>query len=250
MVSKGMIPWIESTRPDILCLQETKISVSRAEEDIGLEGIFDCSYHSYAKKPGYSGVSTFVKSKKTFNKQIAHDISKHEVFVSEGRVLITDHNEFLLYNIYFPSGTTGDARQSIKYTFLNEVLNHLDKLSARDRQRLVICGDFNICHRDIDIHHPREAEKRKLSGFLPEERAWMDEFASRGYIDTFRALYPEEAHKYSWWTYRAGARSKNLGWRIDYIFIAKKLLPKLCDAGIYSTVSGSDHCPIFADLKV
>ena len=247
-MNKGLLPWIQTARPDILCLQEIKLSHDRVSLNAAFAQHFDESYCECAHKPGYSGVATLVKSNATSSKQVNCAISNLAVFTAEGRVLVTEHKGFLLYNLYFPSGTTGEARQSVKYTFLNHFLAHIDQLSARNRNRLIVCGDFNICHRDIDIHHPREAERRKLSGFLPEERAWMDEFAARGFVDTFRAVHPHQAQSYSWWTYRAGARSKNLGWRIDYFFIAGKLLPKLRDAGIYSTVGGSDHCPIYITL--
>ncbi len=245
--AKGFIDFVLKEKPDLLCLQEIKIQ----EEQIKPEDMVPPGYSvvfSPAKKSGYSGLATFVRAENAIPKAVK-GIGVKE-FDSEGRFLITKHKGMLLYNVYIPSGTMGEQRQDFKYKFLDAFEQHLSGLSKGDFSKLVICGDFNICHRDIDIHHPREAEKRQLSGFLPDERKWMDRFTDLGFIDTFRYVQGEVKDIYSWWSYRAGARKKNLGWRIDYFFTAKALAKKIKRADILSQVPGSDHCPIVLELAV
>jgi exodeoxyribonuclease III len=244
--SKGFAEIVANNDPDIICLQESKIETSKLTPNLEING-YSRIAHS-AEKPGYSGVITYCKNKVEIKpKQFQIGLGK-EIFDREGRVLITDHQKILLYNIYFPSGTTGEIRQNFKYEFLDYLYTHLSTLPKSDFDRLVICGDFNICHKEIDIHHPKTAEKNKLSGFLPEERKWMDEFASLGFIDTYRHHCGDNIG-YTWWTFRAGARQKNLGWRIDYFFVANALKDKIQNASILSHITGSDHCPIELTLK-
>ncbi|MCB0322859.1 MAG: exodeoxyribonuclease III [Bdellovibrionales bacterium] len=245
---KGLQGFLEEQQPDVLCLQETKI----CEDQLTAELEPPPSYRricSSAQKRGYSGVATYLRTTVPCEEEKLLRGLGNTSFDNEGRYLVTRHPHFVLYNIYFPSGTTGEARQQVKYDFLDHFLEHLQTLSAADRERLIICGDFNICHRPIDIHHPETAEKRKLSGFLPEERAWMDRFVDYGFVDTFRLIHGDIEKAYTWWTFRAGARQKNLGWRIDYIFVSEALAPQVRDAGILNTCEGSDHCPIFADFS-
>jgi exodeoxyribonuclease III len=237
---KGFLDFVRKEKPDILCLQETKAQ----ERQINHEDIVPEEYiaaFSSASKAGYSGVATYIHS------QHKSEISKPltgigiRKFDEEGRFLIHRHKHFLLYNVYIPSGTTGDTRQDFKYKFLDVFRRHLTALPKADFSKLIICGDFNICHRDIDIHHPEEATKRGLSGFLPKERKWLDEFIKLGFVDSFRLINGDVKGVYSWWSFRAGARKKNLGWRIDYFLVAKALAKKVRGAAIESTVTGSDH---------
>lgn len=244
---KGYISFVQKQKPDILCLQETKIAIENIDE---LEHPAEYQFYlSPAKKKGYSGVATYITKGLLTSKsnEIKLGLGK-KAFDEEGRFLVTKHNDFILYNIYIPSGTMGEERQNFKYKFLDFILDYLKKLPKAEFNRSIICGDFNICHNDIDIHHPEKATKLGLSGFLPDERAWMNKFTELGFVDTFRFLHPKK-QAYSWWTYRAGAREKNLGWRIDYFFVASALSKRIKRAEILSDVQGSDHCPILLELK-
>ena len=244
---KGLQSFVAAEEPDIICLQEIKIQEEQfVAQKLALDGY--SSFFSAAEKPGYSGVATFIHERVAGSYKTATVGLGHKPYDSEGRCLITEHEDFVLYNMYFPSGTTGEVRQSFKYEFLAFFLDHLRNLPEAILKRLIICGDFNICHRAVDIHHPVVAEKRMLTGFLPEERAWMDSFVELGFVDTFRAVHGDTANKYTWWTYRAGAREKNLGWRLDYFFVAEALRRKIATADIYSHVDGSDHCPVLLEF--
>lgn len=235
--------------PSLLCLQETKIAevdlCQLPKPPVGYDAFF-----SSAKRKGYAGVCTYVSS------LIPHRENKLRTGIGapahddEGRFLITDHRDFIVCNTYFPSGTTGEVRQKVKYKFLDEFLDFLSNLSRAQRKKLIICGDFNICHREIDIHHPKIATQRELSGFLPDERAWMDRLVSAGFVDTFRHLNGDKLQQFSWWTFRAGARKKNLGWRIDYVFVAKELAGAIKKAQIHGAVMGSDHCPVSVEFSL
>lgn len=247
-LNKGLAAFVKKERPDFLCLQETKIDESLAPDMA--DGLPDYNaLFSCAHKKGYSGVATFLGERVKEPKDISGRLGK-AVFDNEGRTIISKHQAFTLYNLYFPSGTTGDHRQSFKYKYLDFLYAHLKKLSPRERGKLIICGDFNICHKEIDIHHPHEAEKRKLTGFLPDERAWMDRFVELGFVDTFRHVHGPDKQQFTWWSQRSGARKKNLGWRIDYIFVGKSLAKKITAAKILDKVPGSDHCPIVLELKL
>jgi exodeoxyribonuclease III len=244
---KGVGDFLIKESPDIFCIQETKIGESQLSSvKIELSGYNP--YFSSATKKGYSGVATYINSNLPIEKDNIGFGIGNASFDSEGRVLITNHEDFILYNIYFPSGTMGETRQNFKYGFLSAFYDHIKSLNKSVRERLIICGDFNICHREIDIHHPDKAEKLGLSGFLPEERKWMDAFQALGFIDSFRHIHGDDKDQYTWWTYRAGARGKNLGWRIDYIFISEALRNRLKGANILSSVLGSDHAPVMINL--
>ena len=240
---KGFEEFVYTHQPDILCLQETKIDADKlAKEKLTLEGYRQ--YSTFANRKGYSGVTTFVRSEVHVEEDnIAHGIG-HPEFDSEGRFLVSRHKDFILYNMYIPSGTTGDERQQYKYQLLDALRIHLANLDQEDRERLILCGDFNICHLDFDIHHPDTATKRQLSGFLPEERAWIDGLISDGFVDTYRQHNPEQRDSYTWWSYRAQSRQKNLGWRIDYFFASRAFQYQVASAKIHHEVTGSDHCPI------
>lgn len=241
ILGKGLEELIKTESPDILCLQETKVQEEQLPQDhfpvAGYTGAF-----SSAVKKGYSGVATFAKENlglMTRGSEIGV-----KAFDSEGRFIITETKDILLYNVYFPSGTSGDDRQKFKYKFLDAFLEHLNNLSSKDKKRLIVAGDFNICHKPIDIHHPDKASKLELTGFLPDERKWMDKFCESGFVDTFRLLHPDKAAAYSWWSFRANSRAKNLGWRIDYFFVHENLKNQVKQAEILNQVKGSDHCPI------
>ncbi len=246
---KGFLAFAAGEKPDIICLQETKLQDDQVKEEQMVPPGY-CAHFSAAEKRGYSGVATFLTRKMDSSVQRQSKAIGSKRFDTEGRFLITRTKNFILYNVYVPSGTMGDERQSFKYKFLDVFSAHLSSLSKADFSKLIICGDFNICHREIDIHHPAEAEKRQLSGFLPEERKWMENFLRLGLVDTFRLCHGDIKGIFSWWTFRAGARQKNLGWRIDYVFVASALAKKVRKAGIMTKVTGSDHCPVMLDISL
>lgn len=236
---KGFIEWVLKDQPEILCVQETKIQdVQISEELKNIEGYY--SYFSCAEKKGYSGVATYTKQKPI---SVTYGIGI-ERFDSEGRIVITEFEEFTLLNIYFPNGQKDEVRLIYKMDFYDALLDYCEILRAKGK-KLIICGDYNTAHNAIDLKNPKANEK--YSGFLPIERAWMDKFISFGYVDTFRYLHVEDI-KYSWWSYRFKARDKNVGWRIDYFFVTQDLLCKIERADILNEVVGSDHCPVSINI--
>lgn len=237
---KGFFQFISDKSPDILCIQETKLQEDKLTDELkDIEGYY--SNFSFAEKKGYSGVATYSKEKPL---SVKHGIGV-EKFDSEGRVLITEFHDFILFNIYFPNGQKDEERLNYKMEFYDILLDYLNTLKS-DGKKLIICGDYNTAHNEIDIKNAKANEK--YSGFLPIERAWMDKFILEGYVDTFRKFHPEEV-KYSWWSYRFKAREKNVGWRIDYFFITENLIDKINSAEILNEVMGSDHCPIKIGLN-
>jgi exodeoxyribonuclease-3 len=239
-IKKGLLEWLATDPADILCFQETKA----LEKDIDLKAIEQLGYHSYwfsAEKKGYSGVAIFTKTPPT---QVFYG-NGMEQSDNEGRVIRTDFGEITLLNCYFPSGTSGDLRQTYKYQWLDEFYNYLHQLK-KTRSNIIICGDYNIAHKAIDIHNP--IGNKNTSGFLPEERAWMDKFYENGFIDTLRVFHPEP-HLYSWWSQRfPSVRAENKGWRIDYFSVSESLKMNLKYATIYPDVKHSDHCPVFLEI--
>ena len=233
--NKGFIEWITADQPEILCIQETKIQENQISEELkNIEGYY--SYFSCAVKKGYSGVATYTKQKPI---SVTYGIGI-EKFDNEGRILITEFENCTIFNIYFPNGQKDEDRLNYKMEFYDALLAYCEILRGKGK-KLIICGDYNTAHNQIDLKNPKANEK--YSGFLPIERAWMDKFISYGYVDTFRYLHEEEV-KYSWWSYRFKAREKNVGWRLDYFFITEDLLNELKEASILSEVVGSDHCPV------
>lgn len=234
-INKGLISWLNITQPDILCLQEIKLSetelVSSQFEALG----FHCYWYP-AQKRGYSGVAILSKIQPN---SVVYGIN-NKLFDFEGRVIRADFDNFSILCTYFPSGSSGDERQSIKMKFLDEFFVYIEALQ-KQIPNLIISGDVNICHREIDIHNPKG--NANSSGFLPDERAWVGKFLDNGYIDSFR-YFNQDPHQYSWWSYRAGARQKNLGWRIDYHFVSQPLKESLKSAAIHPEQMMSDHCPI------
>ena len=239
-MSKGLIQWIKEVEPDVLCLQEIKAN----PEQVGVFEFEEMGYHHYwypAQKKGYSGVAIFSKTKPS-NVTYGCGIKEYD---EEGRVLRADFGDLSVMSVYQPSGSSGDLRQAFKMKWLGDYTNYINQLK-KSRPQLVLCGDFNICHRPIDIHNPKS--NANTSGFLPEEREWMEQFINSGFIDTFRH-FNKEPHHYTWWSYRAGSRGKNLGWRIDYNLASENLMPRLKAATILAEAMHSDHCPALLEIE-
>lgn len=241
-INKGFLDWLKTDPADIICLQETKA----LKENVDHGTIEQLGYESYwfsADKKGYSGVAVFTRIKPDFV-QFGNGIMQSD---AEGRVIRLDFGKITLVNAYFPSGTSGEERQAYKYQWLDEFFEYIENLRTT-RPKLVITGDYNIAHREIDIHDPKG--NKNSSGFLPQERAWMDQFLAAGYVDSFRHKHPDEAHRYSWWSQRfPSVRLQNKGWRIDYICVTGNLKQHIVDAEIYPDVKHSDHCPVYLELK-
>lgn len=240
VAKKNFLEWIGEENPDILCIQETKLQENQLEDNIkNIDGYY--SYFSFAHKKGYSGVATYTKEEPI---SVKHGISI-ERFDSEGRILITEFKDFILLNIYFPNGQRDEERLQYKLDFYEALFNYCDELVEAGK-KLVICGDYNTAHNEIDLKNPKANEK--ASGFLRIERDWLDKIIERGYTDTFRNMNPDKI-KYSWWSYRFKARERNAGWRIDYHFVSNNLLDRVENTEILNEVYGSDHCPVMLELK-
>jgi exodeoxyribonuclease III len=240
ILKKGFLEWIQEESPDILCIQETKLQENQLEDNIkNIEGYY--SYFSFAEKKGYSGVATFTKEK-PIDVKYGMGIER---FDSEGRIVATEFEGFTLLNIYFPNGQMNEERLSYKMEFYDALLEYCNSLVSEGK-KLVICGDYNTAHTEMDIKNAKGNEK--TSGFLEIERAWLDKLIANGYTDTFRHKNPEEV-KYSWWSYMFKSRERNVGWRIDYHFVSNNLLPYVKDAEILNEVVGSDHCPVVVELQ-
>jgi len=236
---KDFASWLKATNPDVLCLQEIKANSEQFDESIFTDLGYHCFWNS-AEKKGYSGVAILTKTKP---QHIEYGCGIEQIDF-EGRILRADFDGFSVMSAYFPSGSSGDLRQAFKMKFLNQFQTYINALK-KDFPKLIISGDYNICHKAIDIHNPQR--NKNTSGFLPEEREWMSGFIASGFVDSFRSLNPEP-HNYSWWSYRANARAKNLGWRIDYNMISKNLLAHLSRSAILSQAFHSDHCPVLVEL--
>lgn len=236
------LPLFKDQKPDILCLQETKAEPEQLPEEVrNVKGYFSYFSHSKIKK-GYSGVAIYSKVEP---KKVEYGIGIKK-FDDEGRILIAYYKDFVLLNIYFPNGGGGPERLAYKLEFYDEFLKFIDKLRKKGK-KVIFCGDVNTAHEAIDLARPKENEEN--TGFLPEERAWMDEVENAGYVDVFRHLYPTKAGAYTYWDMKTAARDRNVGWRIDYFFISSDLLGKIKDMKILTDIYGSDHCPIELDLK-
>lgn len=238
-MGKGLIDWMKAAQPDILCVQEIKAN----PEQVGVFEFEELGYHHYwypAQKKGYSGVAIFSKIKPD---KVEYGCGI-EAYDAEGRFIRADYGDLSVISVYHPSGSSGEERQDFKMQWLGDFQNYIKKLEKK-RPKLVISGDYNICHKAIDIHNP--VSNAKTSGFLPEEREWMEQFINSGYIDSFRH-FNQEPHQYSWWSYRANSRAKNLGWRIDYNMVTKNLEKNLKRSVILPDAKHSDHCPVLLEI--
>ncbi|MBQ4280169.1 MAG: exodeoxyribonuclease III [Rikenellaceae bacterium] len=238
-LAKDFAGWLRAESPDIVCLQETKAQPEQISsglfEELGYQ-----PYYFSARKKGYSGVA--ILSRPVPDRVIpGMGIPEYD---AEGRFLRADYGDLTVVSVYHPSGTSGEERQAFKMKWLADFRKYIGQL-VEERPRLILCGDYNICHRPIDIHDP--VRNATSSGFLPEERAWMSDFLGDGFIDTFR-LYHDEPHQYTWWSYRFNARANNKGWRIDYCMASEATRPLLRDAYILADARHSDHCPTAIEI--
>ena len=234
-LKKDALSAVLSWTPDLLCLQEIKARPEQlTDEQRNITG-YQIIWNP-AERPGYSGVATLMREE-ALEVALGMNASHFDI---EGRVIRTRHPDFLLYNIYFPNGQRGKDRVDYKLDFYAHLLETCDALHAAG-ENIVITGDFNTAHMPIDLKNPKENET--TSGFLPEEREWVDEFLEHGFVDVYRKLYPER-EQYTWWTYRFNARQRGIGWRIDYFLVSGALVPRVKDVIIHEEIMGSDHCPV------
>ncbi len=240
-LGKGLAEWLKQENPDIACLQETKAQPGQIDTSVFEKIGYNVYLHS-AERKGYSGVAILSKQKPD---RIVAGMGI-ERYDSEGRVLRADFGELTVVSVYVPSGSSGDERQAFKMDFLEAFLPYVNNL-RKERPNLVVCGDYNICHKPIDINHPER--QVGVSGFLPEERFWMDKYEAAGMVDSFR-VFDQSAEKYSWWSFRGGARFRNAGWRIDYHWVSEPLRQHLTGAAILADVVHSDHCPVRVELNM
>jgi exodeoxyribonuclease-3 len=239
---KGFLDWLAESGPDVLGVQETKAWPEQLDEKLltppGYVSFFSC-----ASRKGYSGTALFSREEPS---DVRVRLGR-KGFDDEGRVVIADFPAFTFINVYIPNGRSDLSRVPFKLSYCDHLLALCQKLRKKGRS-LVLCGDFNTAHREIDLARPKENVRH--TGFLPQERAWLDKFTIAGYIDTFRHLHPDEAGAYTWWDQRTRARPRNVGWRLDYIFVTKDLLPSLRSAFIQPQIQGSDHCPVGISLAL
>ena len=242
---KDLLAWLEAEKPDILCMQETKAHPQQLPSELEDPDGYDAHFHS-ARKKGYSGVATWIRndSPVTLKAEPVAGLGI-ERFDEEGRVLITEFEPFTLVNCYFPNSQRGLERLGYKLDFYDTFLHYCNRLRRQGR-RLIITGDYNTAHKEIDLARPRE--NRNNSGFLPVERECLDQFVAHGYVDAFRLFHGGAGH-YTWWSYLFSARAANIGWRIDYFFVSDDLVDEVQDCTILSEVEGSDHCPVSLELR-
>ncbi len=236
---KGFLKWLQDVAPDVLCLQETKAVPEQLSETL----LSPSGYHVYwdfGERRGYSGVSVFSREEPT---EVARGFGV-ERFDTEGRVLVARYPGFVLFNVYFPNGQSGDERLQYKLQFYDAFLDHIVALRKKG-EKLVICGDYNTAHTELDLARPKDNAKR--SGFLPIEREWLDRLVASGFVDTFRMFNSEGGH-YTYWDMKTRARERNVGWRLDYFFVSDNLQDAVVDASILGEVTGSDHCPVSLTL--
>lgn len=239
---KGFLEWLEREQPDIIGLQETKCRPEQLDETLrNPPGYF--SYWACAEKPGYSGVALYTR-REPLSVTAGLGIDDYD---REGRTLVADYGDFVLINAYFPNGSRDHSRLPYKMAYKASFLSYINDLRAAGRS-VVFCGDVNTSHREIDLSRPKQ--NRNTTGFLPEERAWIDEVVAQGYVDTYRALYPDQVGAYTWWAQVTFSREKNVGWRLDYFFVSPDLRPRITSADIHADVLGSDHCPVSLTLDL
>jgi exodeoxyribonuclease-3 len=240
---KGFLNWLEQAAPDILCLQETRAAEAQLPHEVARPAPYFTCWHSPAVKKGYSGTALFSRVTPL---AVEFGLGLAE-FDQEGRTIIAHYPTFSLLNCYFPNGSRDHRRVPFKLAFYDAFLHKCEQLCSEGRV-VVICGDINTAHREIDLARPKA--NQKTTGFLPEERAWMDRLVEAGYVDTFRHCYPSLPGQYTWWSAVTEARARNIGWRIDYFFICQEGIDRVEDAFIWPEVMGSDHCPVGIRLRV
>ena len=238
---KGFLTWLATTQPDVLAVQETKAHPDQLDDELRQPD----GYHTYwasAEKKGYSGVALYSK-REPISVQIGLGIPEYD---REGRTIVADYGEFTLLAAYFPNGGRDHGRVPFKMAYNRDFLAYIESLRSQGKS-VIFCGDVNTAHQAIDLARPRQ--NQKTTGFLPEERAWIDDLLAHGYLDSYRSLYPEQEGAYSWWTYIGGARARNVGWRLDYFFVSPDLWPQVAAAKIHAEILGSDHCPVSLELR-
>ncbi len=240
-LTKGLAEWLKEGNYDIVCIQEIKAEREQVDTSVFDELGFVHQYWHSAEKKGYSGTLTLSKKPATY----VSSESGLSDYDKEGRILRTDFEDITLFNCYFPSGTSGDERQDFKIGFLNEFQNFINNLK-KERPNIIVVGDYNIAHQEIDIHDPKG--NKNSTGFLPEERAWMTQWFESGFTDAFRSLNPDTV-QYSWWSYRAGARARDKGWRIDYQSVSESLHDKIVASTQLKDALHSDHCPVLVEYS-
>jgi exodeoxyribonuclease III len=240
----GFFEWLDKESPDVICLQETKAHPDQLEDSYLAPFGYQSIFHS-AKKPGYSGVATYFKVNTRQRPVDFREGIGVDSIDDEGRVLVSEFKDFFLINAYFPNSQREHTRLGYKLDFCKTIMQFCEKL-LKTGKGVVLCGDYNIAHQEIDLRNPQS--NKNNAGFLPQEREWMGQFLSRGWIDTFRHFCKEDGH-YSWWSYRPGVRERNIGWRIDYHCVNTQFLPAVKRAWIMPEVLGSDHCPVAIELK-
>jgi exodeoxyribonuclease-3 len=240
---KGFFDSVNSLDTDVLCLQEIKTRPDQLVDNSiqAIQESFPFVTWNPAERPGYSGTATWARQE-PLDVKIGLGIEEYD---GEGRLIVSRFPDFWLFNLYFPNGQRDLGRVPFKLDFYARLLDVCDRLHA-DNQRLILCGDFNTAHREIDLRHPRQ--NAQATGFLPEERAWIDKYLEHGFIDAFRKLYPDRV-EYTWWTYLANARKNNTGWRLDYFLLSEALFPEVVDVINHTDILGSDHCPVSLVLR-
>lgn len=239
-IGKGLLEWLDTINPDVLCIQETKAQ----PEQIPVEQFEKMGYHTYihsAEKRGYSGVAIFSREAPRY----VEYGTETSFLDQEGRILRADFQDYSVMSVYVPSGSSGQERQDFKMKWLALFRNYIKQL-LQEHPKLILSGDVNICHKPIDIHDP--VRNANSSGFLPEERNWLSSFLDLGFIDAFR-YYNPAPHQYTWWSFRANARARNLGWRIDYHLVTKSMAEKIDRVVILPQAKHSDHCPVLMEMK-
>ncbi len=244
VVGKGFWDWFRDADFDVLCLQETKVQPEQLSKQDKYPSGYEVVWNPAQVKKGYSGTACFYRDPGAIPESISTGLPRQDLN-GEGRLILIEYQAFYLFNVYFPNGQMSDERLRFKMEYYDAFLDYAQEL--RRKKPVVVCGDFNTAHKEIDLKNPKANSDR--SGFLPIEREWMDKFVDYGYVDTFRMFNQEPGH-YTWWTYRFGARARNAGWRIDYFFVSSELRERVVNAWIEPRVMGSDHCPIGLELRV
>ncbi|HSH12389.1 MAG TPA: exodeoxyribonuclease III [Desulfurivibrionaceae bacterium] len=238
---KGFLDWLQATRPDILAVQETKCHPDQLTPDLRRpEGYH--TYWAWAERKGYSGLGLYTRQE-PLSVEMGLGFPEYD---REGRTIVAEYPDFVLLAAYFPNGGRDLSRVPFKMAYKRDFLAACNRWRTRGKE-VIFCGDVNTAHREMDLARPRQNQQH--TGFLPEERAWIDQVLAEGYIDSYRALHPEESGAYTWWSYIGGARSRNVGWRLDYFFVAPGLWSRVAAAGIHANVFGSDHCPVSLSLE-